>query len=391
MEKRELETLVELRHGDAVAAIQRGPDGWLWLSSDIRRRGGTGISDYGGFREGWGDYWVVGGALPPPAVAAEVLDPAGDWLTAQASNGAWVAVVTGVGWSHEVVVRYRDASGEIVARPLPQGTPRAAVADAQERCPVCDSISWSVAFGELSMLRPEGWPDHREDYADHRTLVCDMCGHQEAVGAFISVELDEGGENVGPAEQARVDELFASQRRDMIRALEQAPFSVYGLDASWPGAREVTGEGSSNGTIDTLTLEFGQPDDPPWIRIETVQPDDGPPLAPKRRAEQAYLELLDLGSPPRLSEAALSLWFSARRREREQATAGQSAREATVIVGGEAIPATVIGTEQRWAAAVEVPAPADGPASQPLAITLVADGVLVSDLRLDPAEAKDYR
>ncbi|MGH2838829.1 MAG: TFIIB-type zinc finger domain-containing protein [Thermoleophilaceae bacterium] len=374
--------LVELPHGNAVAAVLRDDDdGWLWLSGNSRRAGGTGISDYGVFAEGWGDKWVVGGALPPGATRAQLRGEPGASTDARAANGGWVAVIDRSGFHRETVVRYLDDAGEIVRRPLPPGTDVTPVPDAREPCPACGGRNWSVAFGSLEMLVPDHAMDRSDDYAEHRTVICDRCGHQEAVGAFLGIsDDDEEAWPPEPAEErADVDRELAEAERILGNPFADADFQIYGLDA-WEGIRALGGAGASNGRFDQVTLDHGSRDEGAWVSVTTESPDEHDfDERPKHHAEEAYGQVSDqFDAPwPRLSEEALTLLFAARSRAWQRTIAETERRMVDIAVDDKTVEFHLIGSERRWAASANY---------EQLRLTIQAVGVAPSGVRLIPVE-----
>lgn len=131
------EVLIGLKHADGTAGVVREARR-LWLTGDVDRGASTGLDDYQPAIEGLpGERTVQGGRLPPGAVTGEIVDDAGDRHSVEAANGAWVVVLDQATSGSISPVRFLDADGGTVARPLPTRWHRSPVSDALEACPAC--------------------------------------------------------------------------------------------------------------------------------------------------------------------------------------------------------------------------------------------------------------
>jgi hypothetical protein len=174
----EVEVLVTVEHADGIAAIVRDTheDGALWLTG-LAGDAATELHGYLPAAEPLdGERLVQGGRLPVPAVAAEVVDDAGRRWTAATGEGTWLVVVDQpLGFGPGLPVRYLDAAGRTVPKPLPASWSHTPVDDAPEPCPACAGTGWDH-------VRPR-------DAAGRKapgSVVCRDCGHEEAIGASLT-------------------------------------------------------------------------------------------------------------------------------------------------------------------------------------------------------------
>lgn len=143
-----------------VAVLARGEHGLL-LTADLND-GGAFVIEGEVDSYGHHDLWFSAGELLPGATRVLVLDRKG-WVDALVSRegAAWLAPTE----SSEPVVRFEDAHGRVVARPLPPLASRSPITDAVSECPACEGTSW-----EEIRYRPEHEP------WDTTEARCQRCG-----------------------------------------------------------------------------------------------------------------------------------------------------------------------------------------------------------------------
>jgi hypothetical protein len=170
------EVLVSLDHDRGTAAVVRYA-GYerLWLYGSLERGVGSGIRPHQPVREGLiGGGWAYGGALPPGATAAAVIDYGGVAREAAVGGGAWVAIVPEDPLPGVRPVRYTAADGRIVAPLLPDGWQRTPVTDTDAVCPVCGESGWDEVTPDGdpdAPLTPDGNP-----FVPSPFRVCRTCG-----------------------------------------------------------------------------------------------------------------------------------------------------------------------------------------------------------------------
>lgn len=147
---------------------------------------------------------VVRGRLPEGAVLAIVIDDRGDEHSVSASDGPTYAVELDV---MEPLVRFEDASGTLVALPLPAD--QAPVPDAPEPCPICAAVAWVVTETHVR---------------------CGQCGF--ALGQLWSAAAEYGsvGVSISIASPALEPLIVDAEQRT------QPAFPVYGIVGHRPQA-----------------------------------------------------------------------------------------------------------------------------------------------------------
>jgi hypothetical protein len=120
---------------------------------------------------------VVGGLLPPGAVAAEVIDDRGTRVPASVANGAYIVVLDQRDEGAEPIVCCRGSDGAPVTRPPAAGHPGAPVEDADVACPACGAIDFEeyLPFEAGS----SGPVDSEGKIVPQAVVRCRVCGHQE--------------------------------------------------------------------------------------------------------------------------------------------------------------------------------------------------------------------
>lgn len=199
------EVLVSVEHADGVAGIVRCGD-LAWLSGHLGE-GATGLDGHFSSMEGLvGERSAEGGLLPPGAVDAEVVDRSGRRHRAASASGAWVIVLNEPTVGDARPVRFLDAEGNTVRRPVPDGWTREGRADHHVRCPACGHENWErirapdgsagmrwAGEGDPPGGPPETVPEVSEDWEATPWRRCRACGHTESEGAISSgvIKLDD--------------------------------------------------------------------------------------------------------------------------------------------------------------------------------------------------------
>jgi hypothetical protein len=302
--------LVRLQHTDGVAAVVRDGD-MLWLTGDLDRGGGTGLADYRPAVEGIGDRTVQGGELPPGAVSAEVVDDAGMRHAAATANGAWVVVVDQAVRYEDPVVRFADANGKTIARPLPAEWPRSPVGDAPEPCPACGATGWDEVL-PLDGSR-HGRIDEGGNEEQLPIVVCRTCGHEEPVGLFSYAETDLDETEIEAAQEAYLREEGGAALRD----LDMPVYAAQGWPArlgSWGGTDDET---------DSVTVQHGEHSDDLSVQTEREGCErESEPVLARLALPTALADMVE-GWPDR-SEAGLTIWLAAVEREHRKVAATAS-------------------------------------------------------------------
>jgi hypothetical protein len=193
------EVLISVEHDDGVAGIVRD-GGFTWLSGYLGE-GATRLDGHWSSMEGLtGERSVEGGMLPPGAVDAEVLDRAGRRRRPASANGAWVIVLDEPTIGDVRPVRFLDAEGNTVRRPVPDGWAREHQADHQELCPACGGHTWErirAPDGSAGMRwsgegnapdePPDTVPEVGVDWEATPWVRCTTCGYAETEGHSSSI------------------------------------------------------------------------------------------------------------------------------------------------------------------------------------------------------------
>ena len=337
-------TLVSLPHRDGVAEVRRGHHGAM-LISDARHGGGTPLEDHRPAMEGLRhEVTLSGGLLPPGAARAVVLDRAGREQEATCGNGAWLALLDQPINGEPPVVRYVDASGELVAVPLPPGVRLEAVSDAVDPCPVCRALEWQKVTAA-----PEG--RYGSDGSGRPTAAhCARCGFEEHLGVLFGAAVAPSW----PAEEdiddteAEIAERESEARQARIDDARSAPFRFYGLVAGTPVSAEL---GRSNGIGTSIRLTYETRSGPVYVVTDTYEWFESPSWLARRALESVTLE----EHWPELSDTAVLLWLNARTRERVADAHRTRVREADIVIDGEAITFMTGTLRDEFAAASRLP------------------------------------
>jgi hypothetical protein len=332
------ETLVSAAHGRTVVAVVRDERGELWLGD--HRYGGTLIADHRPAAQGLeADVTLAGGRMPEGAVRAIVRDRTGREHDALVGEQAWLAVLPQPLRGESPIVRFLDATGELVAVPLPAGVELAPVEDAREPCPACGAADWGRV-----VVAPPG--RYGSDGGGRPTAaMCRRCGHEESLGVLHGSPI--AGSEVDAEVIAQARGSFAREFADIARSV---PFTLYGL----AGYRATaTGHGGQNGRVDTVTLAFTTATGE--VRVETSTEE---PFEPTAWAVRHALEGLlheDDARWPDASETAVSLWLNTRSRAHAAAAAAAPVSELPLRVAGRLEPFATVAQGDRFAAVARLP------------------------------------
>ena len=352
--------LVSLPSGAGVARAEHG----LLVTDDVGEGGlkGTYLRDADPFHPG--KAWVsqaqcvVGGLLPPGAVSAEVVDDFGERVQAATGNGAYAALLDQPNSGREAVVCCHDSTGRPVRRPWAADYPHRRVDDAEEPCPACGATEWDeyVPF--------ENWRGGQVNEANGTHIAspvvsCRVCGHEEAEGAIMRSTSPDDEDEVTRAERVtrdrtkqRVQRWYANELT--LRALS---FPVYAAEG-WPA--QIRGSSSHGGELTQLTIAHFTNDDADLVDREasievstSIDPHDRHELAVARHVLEDWVSTTtDHRHAFELSDAAITLWFSAIDRRRRAAVARAARAETQITVDGS--PATFLTlatSDGRWVAA----------------------------------------
>jgi hypothetical protein len=305
-------------------------------------------------------------------VAAEVVDDTGIRHTAAAANGAWVIVLDQTVRGEDPLVRFADAGGNTIARPLPVDWPRSPVADAPEPCPACGASGWDEVL-PLGDSRG-GRMDEGGNVEPLPIVVCRACGHEEPVGLVVSAEIDSDDEQVPAAalEDIPLPDEWEAEQRAALRDLDMPVYVVQG----W--AARVDGWGGGEGKTTMVSVQQGE------VCVETDW-EDYEPESERVRAQQALEPLLhDAESAPSRSEAGLTIWLAVAERERRRVAATASIETVTLEMDGEPRDFQMARAGSRWAAVRR---------QGELVVTVTGDGIAPAEIALvtvaDPASLID--
>jgi hypothetical protein len=261
-------------------------------------------------------------------------------------------------------VRFRDADGEIVRRPLRVGATFEFGSNVNEPCPACGGKEWEIAR----------WPWVDEIEHQHVYLfsagVCCRCGHTETLGGKPLT--DEAP--VGGAQEAMPDirELFESAR-----------FTLWGLGRTWRGSRCLASWSAFDDRLSGVGLMHRDPKRRfAWVHVHTCASERS--WAPHDLAEWAYPRSRPRPLPKRRvkrdleDEEQLAAILQMRKDQRTAARARHG--ETSLWVGRRKISFVLVGDDRRWAAVAELDR------SQ---VTVSARNVAPGDLRL--AQVRDLR
>ncbi len=264
---------------------------------------------------------VVAGCLPPGAERVVVIDDRGDEFDATAGDGVYLAVAGEAGFS-EPLVRFTDASGALIALPLPDG-PRTRVQDAPEPCPVCAAVAWAMVAS---------------------TVLCERCGHvaghaYDGSGGTIMIQEGGGGDEVARS---------AFDAREYLRrqkeALAAVPFPVYAV----PG-RAASAAGRYGGTGEVRVAHDPPVEDDRDSRLSVATGVRGE--ARLQEPRDALVSLLEEDFDDRdrsLSGALVGLTHRERSARRRVARAEPVAR--ALVIDGQPEPFEFVGIGDAWVA-----------------------------------------
>ncbi len=351
--------LVQLPGGEGFIL---GADGRPELTHDVMSERGQPLQPWDRFqtlRLGLsGDRMLFGGLLPDGAVSVEAVEATGVRKTAAVGAGTW-AVVFEDGAHGDPAVGFRDVAGAFVHRPMPALYPHHPVDDAEEPCPVCDSVQYEVYFPT------EDWRAGRgrkgtDDYQPSPLVVCRVCGHQETAGGIFQYRREDSDED----EATRAARLARVRAEQMVQrwyadkmTLLGLSFAVYAAEG-WPA--RISGSGSHGDDVASLTIAHARPLPDsvviarPRLEITTsVDPHEPEPLTiardtfGSRIASGGREEAVTDG----LSKAALTLWFRAHRRRRAAASFAAAVSETEITIEGRREPFLTVGSlEAQWVA-----------------------------------------
>jgi hypothetical protein len=331
---------------------------------------------------------VVGGLLPPGAVAAEVIDDRGARVPAVVANGAYIVVLDQCDEGAEPIVCCRASDGAPVSRPPAPGHLGAPVEDADIACPACGAIDFEeyLPFEAGS----SGPVDSEGKIVSQAVVRCRVCGHEEQEPIVVRAPDPPDG----PAPTLTRDQLMAKadamRREFMWRSIENGVrtqgFPIY-VAAGWPA--RVTQSGSEDdGRLTSVTVAHfrsrdaknSRPGNQPELTVTTERDDpratgllDRAQLAVRRWARRDDSSRLRLD----ISNAASALRHQARSRHDHAAALNAVQSERTIKIGGQPVSALMLTTATGgWAVAAS---------HNDLAITVTGHGLDPTSLSLDLA------
>jgi hypothetical protein len=351
--------LVELPGGEGIV---RGDDGEIVLTHDV-------TLDWGQPLQPWDMYQPIrigltsermlfGGLLPPGAVSVEAVEATGVRKAAAVGGGTY-AVIFEDGEPSEPALGYRDAAGGFVHRPMPAEYPHQPVTDAEEPCPVCGTIQYEEYFPT------EDWRGGRgrkgsDSFVPSPLIVCRLCGHQEQAGGITRFGEPDNPDEDAAAREARVARIRAEQNVQRWytnkMTLMGVTFPIYAAEG-WPA--RINGQGSQGDDLTRLAIAHAEtPPDSMFVqrpRIEvttSIDPYQPGELAVARNAFASGIEA-DANRRPTdgLSDAALTLWFRAVRRQRVAASHQAPISQTEITIDGAREPFLTVGTPNaHWVA-----------------------------------------
>ena len=296
--------LVSVQTSEGQAGIVRGPeDDGYFLVPDLDHAGSQLIEEFEVAVIGGRVTTIVGGLLPEEVTEVAALRLSDDWVDARCDEGAWIVALEEplVGTSDPLVL-FRDGAGHVVAPPLPDGATRSP-ATRDKGCPACGQRTWEQV--EYATYLPE-WtagieratadampPEDNPLRNEHSYVRCATCGHRgshwaaQAHGAAppLSVSASpptpDEDEVAGPPDVV-LSAYFPTPPDEVVGRpdVRSVDFPTYGLDASWTGARYVSGWGQEEGQEITSVALLHEPthgSSEPSIVVET-KPFDGEDL-----------------------------------------------------------------------------------------------------------------
>ena len=376
--------LIELAGG---AGVVRRDDGEIVITTHVGDDRGQPLRGRDDYRpvQAWLDdaRSIVAGRLPPRAVSAEIGDDRGVRVAATVGGGVYGAIVAQPNDGYEPVVCCRDESGIPVPRPLPADWTRTPVLDAQEPCPACGSLAYDEVLPTDESRGGRGGHGHDGPLEPCRVVVCRRCGHEEGAGTSLFGYASPDDED----DAARAARIARHRAQARVRkwysdtmTLRGVSFPIYAAE-TWPAM--IAGSGSSGDDLTELTVghhaeahddPFAAPDLSITTSIREVHDSD------LRRARQA-LEMWvhddhNRSWPEGRSEAAVTLWFAARGRDRRAAAVAAARTEDPITIDGAPQPFLRLTTPTgRWVAVRR---------HDDLTITIAARGIDPATLVLEP-------
>ncbi len=351
--------LIELPGGEGIV---RRDDGEIVLTHDVTLDWGQPLQPwdrYQPIRIGLSDdRMLFGGLLPPGAVSVEAVEATGVRKAAAVAGGTYAVIFEDREHS-EPALGYLDASGAFVHRPMPAEYPHEPVTDAEEPCPVCGAVQYEEYFPTEDCRGGSGRKG-TDSFIPSPLIVCRLCGHQEQAGGIMRLgQPDSSVEDpvVREARMARIRAEEAVQRwYGNKMTLMGVTFPIYAAEG-WPA--RINGQGSRGDDLTQLTIAHGKtlPDSMfvqrPRIEVTTsVDPYQPGELAVARDAFASGIEA-DTNRQPTdgLSDAALTLWFRAGRRQRAASSHEALVSETEITIDGAGQPFLTVGTPNaHWVA-----------------------------------------
>jgi hypothetical protein len=376
--------LIELPGGEGII---RRDDGEIVLTHDVSLDWGQPVQPwdrYQPIRIGLGDdRMLFGGLLPPGAVSVEAVEATGVRKDAAVAGGAYAVIFEDREHS-EPALGYRDAAGRFVHRPMPAEYPHRLVEDAEEPCPVCGEVQYEEYFPT------EEWRGGRGtkgtgSFVPSPLIVCRVCGHQEQMGTIMRVGQADNPDEDEAAREARIVRVCAEQALQRWysnkMSLMGVTFPIYAADG-WPA--RINGQSASGDDLISLTIGHAETlTDSMFVerpRLEITTSVDPYPRSGLAIARAALESLIEADSNQRptdgLSDAALSLWFRARRRQRVAGSHQAPVTETELTIDGTPEPFLTVGTPHgRWVAVRR---------HQDVTITIAAREIDPASLIIDP-------
>jgi hypothetical protein len=346
--------LIELPGG---AGVVRRDDGEIVITQDVSDDRGQPLRGRDDYRpvQTWLDdvRSIVAGLLPPDAVSAEVIEDRGTRLTAAAGGGVYAAIVEQPNDGHEPVVCCRDESGTPVPRPLPANWTRTAVLDAEEPCPACGAIAYEEVLPTDGSRGGRGGHGQDGPLEPCRIVVCRKCGHEEGAGSslmrFTSPDDEDEAARAARVARHRAEARVHKWYSDRL-TLRGVTFPIYAAE-TWPAS--INGSGSSGDHLTELTIgqhaeEDNDPFSAPDLSITTsIRDAHNTDLRRARRALEMWVhDEHDHAPSDGLSDAATTLWFATRRRDRRAAALGAVQTEQLITIDGAAQPFLELSTHR---------------------------------------------
>lgn len=377
--------LVSLPSGPGVVRLD---DGSMLVTNETFEGGGTYLREADPFHpEKAGDEsrCVVGGLLPPGAVAAEAVDDQGTRVAAAVAEGAYVAILEQPIDGHEPIVCCRDAGGEPVRRPWADDYPSVRVTDAEEPCPACGAVDYDEYTPFEEWRGGRGGPNGTT--IPNPVVSCRVCGHEEPEGTFFGIRSQPDESEDEATRAARLARARVQQRKHRwlsdAMTLRATQFPIYGADG-WPA--QLGGSGSQGDQLTEITIyHYETPDADPYagdrprltITTKCDELHAGETLHEARRALEDWISR-DSGAAqwPDASRAAITLWLRARERESRAAVLGAVQSEQLITIDGASTRTLMLNApHDRWVATAR---------HADLTITIAAHDLEPASLRLEP-------